>query len=342
MILHTPTILILFASFVTALLGVYGGIFAFRTARAAGGELTSERITDLETKTRLLLLVVSVVIVVRLLAMPIFYWALESAAPDILGAMCAFGVTRVIPGLTRTLQYLQFPVLFLGVGWLLLNAVDGETRHHPLLRRKLYAFSAISIPMVLESLGDFYLFFSIRSPVGFGLSCCSTVADVASRPTALVAGFFLGPGAAGIAFNTYVLATLLFLAFLTLVMWKGLWRRPYLVVACIIAAILVPIFWIALIERIAPLMMNLPYHHCIYCWVKTAIGAFAVAGGFLLGVSGVGWALMLELQGGGEELKAINLRYIRGLFLFSLSSMLFSFLVVMTHTFMAKYYGAMV
>jgi hypothetical protein len=342
MILHTPTILILFASFVTAVLGIYGGIFAFRAARASGGEFTSEKITDLETKTRLLLLVVSVVIVVRLFAMPIFYWALESAVPDILGAMCAFGVTRVIPGLTRTLQYLQFPVLFLGVGWLLLNAVDGETRYHPFLRRKLYAFSAISILIVLESFGDFYLFFSIRSPVGFGLSCCSTVADVASRPTALVAGFFLGPGAAGFAFNTYVLATLLFLAFLTLVMWKGLWRMPYLVTACIIAAILVPIFWIALIEKIAPLMMNLPYHHCIYCWVKTAPGAFAVAAGFLLGVSGVGWALVLNLQGGGEEVKAITLRYTRGLFLFSISSMLFSFLVVMTHTFMAKYYGAMV
>ena len=342
MILHTPTILLLFASFVAAVLGTYGGIFAFRTARASGGELTSEKITDFESKTRLLLLVVSVVIVVRLLAMPIFYWALESAVPDIPGAMCAFGVSRVLPGLTRALQYLQFPVLFLGVGWLLLNAVDGETRYHPFLRRKLYAFTAISIPIVLESLGDFYLFFSIRPPVTFSLSCCSTVADVVSRPTALVAGFFLGPGSAGPVFNAYVVATLVFLAFLTIVLWKGLWRIPYLVAACIIAVILVPIFWVALIERIAPLMMNLPYHHCIYCWVKYTPGAFAVAAGFLLGVSGVGWALVLHLQGGEEEVKAIASRYIRRLFLFSLSSMLFSFLVVMTHTLMAEYFGAMV
>ncbi|NNG08072.1 MAG: hypothetical protein HKM90_10125, partial [Desulfobacteraceae bacterium] len=245
MILHTPTVLILFASFVTAVLGIYGGIFAFRSARLSGGDLTSDKITDLESKTRFLLIVVSVVIVVRILAMPIFYWALESAVPDIPGAMCAFGVTRVIPGLTRTLQYLQFPVLFLGVGWLLLNAVDGKTRHQPFLPRKLYAFSAISIPIVLESLGDLYLFSSIKPPPGSGLSCCSTVADVASRPTALVAGIFLGPGGAGVAFNTYVLATLLFLAFLTFVVWKGLWRLSYLVIGCIMAVILLPIFWIA-------------------------------------------------------------------------------------------------
>jgi hypothetical protein len=342
MILHTPTILILFASFVTAILGIYGGIFAFKAAGASGGDITTEQITDLETRTRFLLIIVSVVIVVRVLAMPIFYWAMESAVPDLPGAMCGFGVSQVIPWLTRLLQYLQFPILFLGVGWLLLNTLDSQTRHQPFLRRKLYAFSAISIPIVLESLGDFYLFFSLKPPPGSGLSCCSTVADVASRPTALVAGFFLGPGGAGVAFNTYVVATLIFLAFLAFVLWKGLWRLSYLVIGCTMAVILLPIFWIALIERIAPLMMDLPYHHCIYCWVKTAPGGFAVAAGFLLGVSGVGWALVLYLQGGGEEVKAITLRYVRGLFLFSISSMLFSFLVVITHTLMAKYYGAMV
>lgn len=342
MILHTPTILILFASFVTAVLGIYGGIFAYKAARASVGDITTDQITDLETRTRFLLIIVSVVIVVRVLAMPIFYWALESAVPDLPGAMCGFGVSQVIPGLTRFLQYLQFPVLFLGVGWLLLNTLDSQTRHQPFLRRKLYTFSAISIPIVLESLGDVYLFFSLKPPPGSGLSCCSTVADLASRPTALVAGFFLGPGEAELAINAYIIATVVFLGFLVVVMWKGLWRMPYLVIACAIAAILLPIFWIALIERIAPLMMNLPYHHCIYCWVKTAPGAFAVAAGFLLGVSGVGWALVLNLQGGGEEVKAITLRYTRGLFLLSISSMLFSFLVVMTHTFMAKYYDAMV
>lgn len=342
MILHTPTILMLFASFVTALLGIYGGVFAYKAARFSEAALTTDKITDLETKTRFLLIIVSVVIVVRILAMPIFYWALESAVPDIPGAMCAFGVTQVIPGLTRLLQYLQFPVLFLGVGWLLLNSLDSQTRHQPFLRRKLYTFSAISIPIVLESVGDFYLFFSIKAPPGTGLSCCSTVADVATRPTALVAGFFLGPGGEGIAFNAYIIATLVFLAFLFLVLWKGLWRLPYLVIGCIIATALVPVFWVALNEWIAPMMMNLPYHHCIYCWVKTVPGAFAVATGFLLGVSGVGWALVLYLQRGGQEVRSIALRYIKGLFVFSLSTMLFSFLVVMTHTVMASYYHAMV
>ncbi len=342
MILHTPTILLFFASFVAVVLGVYGGVFSFRTARAARGELTAERMTDLDTRARLLFLIVTIVIVVRLLSMPLFYWALESDVPDIPGAMCAFGVTQVLPGLTGALQYFQFPVIFLGVAWLLLNAVDGETRHHPLLQRKLYFFSAISIPIVLESLGDFYLFFSIRPPTALGLSCCSTVADVASRPTALVAGFFLGPRSAGPLFNAYLVASLVFLAFLALILWRGLWRRPYLIVATILAVLLVPIFWVALVEKIAPLMMNLPYHHCLYCWLKSAPGALGVAAGFLLGVAGVGWALVLDLQGGGGEVKAIASRYIRGLFLFSLSATLFSFLIVITHLLMAKYYGAMV
>ena len=112
--------------------------------------------------------------------------------------------------------------------------------------------------------------------------------------------------------------------------------------ACIGAAILVPIFWVALLEKIAPLMMNLPYHHCLYCWIKYTPGAFAVVVGFILGVSGVGWALFLDLQGGGAEVKAISGRYIRRLFFFSFLAMLCSFLVVMTHTVMALYYGALV
>lgn len=342
MILHTPTILILFASFVTAVLGIYGGIFAFKAARASGGDITTEQITDLETKTRFLLIIVSVVIVVRVLAMPIFYWALESAVPDLPGAMCGFGVSQVMPGLTSLLQYLQFPVLFLGVGWLLVNTLDSQTRHQPFLRWKLFAFAAISIPIVLESLGDFYLFFSLKPPPGSGLSCCSTVADVASRPTALVAGFFLGPGGAKLAMTAYIITTVVFLGYLVMVMLKGLWRLPYLIVGCVLATLLVPVFWVALLEKIAPLMMNLPYHHCIYCWLKVPPGAFAVAAGFLLGISGAGWALLLYLHRGDEEVTTVALKYVRGLYVFAFATMLFSFLVVMTHLAMARYYGAMV
>ncbi len=342
MILHTPTILILFASFVTAVLGIYGGLFAFKAARTSRGELTTDQITDLETGTRFLLIIVSVVIVVRVLAMPIFYWALESAVPDLPGAMCGFGVSRVIPGLTRLLQYLQFPVLFLGVGWLLLNTLDSRTRNQPYLRWKLYAFAAISIPIVLESLGDFYLFFSLKPPPGSGLSCCSTVADVASRPTALVAGFFLGPGGAALAMKAYIITTVVFLGYILLVMGKGLWRLHYLIIGCVLAGILVPVFWVALLEKIAPLMMNLPYHHCVYCWLKTPPGAFAVAAGFLLGISGVGWALALYLLRADEEVRVLTGKYIRGLYFFAFAAMLFSFIVVMTHVIMAGYYGAMV
>ena len=79
--------------------------------------------------------------------------------------------------------------------------------------------------------------------------------------------------------------------------------------------------------------------HTLVGLLFCVLSHFAVAAGFLLGVSGVGWALVLYLQGGGEEVKAITSRYIRRLFLFSLSSMLFSFLIVMSYHFFPHFFS---
>lgn len=152
MILNLLTVTMFFAAGISLVLGGYGGLFAFRSFRRWGRELTAEKRVDLEQRTYFILLVLTTVVIIRALTLPFFYLTLHSYIPVIPGAMCIFGVTQVMPELINPLQYFKFIVLFFCLAWLILNKLDNRTKYHPLMRHKLLFISIISIPIVKTQL----------------------------------------------------------------------------------------------------------------------------------------------------------------------------------------------
>ena len=65
----------------------------------------------------------------------------------------------------------------------------------------------------------------------------------------------------------------------------------------VVGIVNIPVMLYTTIEYIAPKLMQLPYHHCIYCLLGngTVLDAPIIFGLFVLGVFSVGWMGLLKL-----------------------------------------------
>ena len=191
MILNALSITMIFIGSLSALLAIWGGISSLILYRKWGRPSRPEEKTSLEDRSYLVLLIMVIVLLVRLINWPLFYITLQSFISDIEGAMCIFGVTQVKKGLTRFLEFLKPINFFLIGGWLILHILDRATKTSPLMRRKLFLLSVISLLVLIDSLGDIFLILGI-APESL-VSCCTTITDILNRPTRTTPEAFFGP-----------------------------------------------------------------------------------------------------------------------------------------------------
>jgi len=77
-----------------------------------------------------------------------------------------------------------------------------------------------------------------------------------------------------------------------------------------IGIINIPVVIYTFIENIAPKLMQLPYHHCIYCFMGNGIvpDAPIMLGLFVIGTFAIGWMVILRLQCKNGEARLITER----------------------------------
>jgi hypothetical protein len=301
MIINVHSVILLFidgVSFALAVLLVGVTIGQLRSPR---DRFQADAVERSEGKVTLLLLVALVLAALRALSWPLLYATLQSFVPSIEGAMCAYGVTRMLPRLGVGVQAAKPVVFFLAGGWLLLNRVDLETKTSPLARTKTIAMLAVAAFALVEIPLETALITGTRAT--FVVTCCTTVADVADRPTALVPSEILGGSYGRVLTGAFfgVGAVLVGLAAAgSLPRRRGRPGAGLLAAGALLAAIAVPLAWIAAAEVLAPAWMGLPYHHCLYCFIVYRDAPLAV-GAFLLGIFCFWWAGILHLLARGEE-----------------------------------------
>src|SRR4030042_7188901 len=226
MILNALSITLIFISALSVLLTIWGGISSFILYRGWGKPCTPEEKASLEDRSYLVLLIMVIVLMIRLINWPLFYGTLQSFIPDIEGAMCIFGVTQVKPGLTRFLEFLKPINFFLIGGWLILHVLDRATKTSPLMRRKLFLLSILSLLVLIDSLGDIFLILVIAHESL--VSCCTTVTDILNRPTRTTPESLFGPD------NAWLLQAFFFITHLALIGFIGVsmkfktFRKPIL------------------------------------------------------------------------------------------------------------------
>ncbi len=317
MILNVFSMTELFIAFISLVLMLWGGALAFVLASRWKRATTVEERTRVEDSSHLVLLVCVIVLGIRLLNWPFFYATLQSFVPDIDGAMCIFGVTQVERNLTGLAEMIK-PVSFFLVGaWLILHMLDQKTETSALMGQKLWFLGVTASIVVADSLLDGIQMLTIAP--GTVVSCCTTVTDILERPTRLVPKSVLGPGYKAIAGYGYFVSNGILITALAVFRARmkpgppAGWRRAGLGFLFTYAIANAALFLLAQIEVHAPCIMNLPFHHCLYClwqYVPDTILMYAL---FVLGTCAPGWAFLLDLIGRtGESMDALY-AYIRAL-----------------------------
>lgn len=217
----------------------------------------------------------------RALAWPLFYLGLESFVPEIQGAMCVFGVRNVLPTLTRILELLKPLLALLGLVWLLVFRLEhffpAPARAAGRVQAALLFVCALLAGA--DAGGSLGLWLGMNPELA--VTCCSTVTDVPDRFTVWLPASLLGSRWSArllwlaLAVNGLVLG-LLFAGVVRL-------RRQeepavLLLVLAVVSPVTAALDWLVLTEAIAPILMGLPFHHCLYCLGRKVVDAPLILG----------------------------------------------------------------
>ena len=324
MILNIFTAISLFISSVTGVLALVLALFSFRIFQRSGLNLTGEERTAVENRSYLLLYMAVVILWVKLLSWPLFYFMLQSCIPYIQGAMCIFGVTRAQPYLGGAAQVIKPVVFFLIGAWLLLNMLDRGTEKAPLFRRKFLFLSVLSIVVLADSVHDFIYLTSME--VTSDVSCCTTFFDLPERTTASISVSLIGQDFEKYILPFYYSSNAVLIAFLAaahmrfpLLRTSGPSIVLLLMSGSLLALVNALITIVALFEVIAPVVMQLPHHRCIYCMWQYVPGTILMTALFIAGTFFVNWALLLYLIGRHEETLVRLLAWLKNLYLFAIA-----------------------
>jgi hypothetical protein len=267
-ILNPWTVSSLFLSGVGLLLAAGAlavGLRGVGAARATSTRASSEAGEDLG---HLLVILVGVLALVRLIAWPQFYLLLKSYVPELapFGVMCAFGVTRIEPTLVAAIE-LSKPLALFGFGfWWLIVLLERRADHVGLARARNRVAVALALCAAVECALE--IMYVLRDKVGHPVTCCTQFLDTAAASgaasTAAPASGFVGANLA-LYCAVNALAAGLACAASRAPQKRSRWRASWSVSALAVLAVanlcVTYATWVAVV---APRVLGLPYHHCVY------------------------------------------------------------------------------
>lgn len=322
-----------------AALTVDGLSFGLAAATAAGALAmlpalgkslsTGERLTLQENRLYLLFWMGAVLLILRFVAWPLFYFTLHSFVPEIEGAMCIFGARNFLPTLTRVLELVKPLLFFLGLIWLVLFRFERFASKHDSGNRKgqsrvLFLLLFCSLASLVDSGGSVWLW--LQSSAELAVSCCTTVTDIPDRFTVWVPQSIFGPIYSQLLWYLFFGTNLLLIIQVVLCYRKSLTgavSTPYLLVLFVLGLLNSVIGLFSFIEVIAPRLMGLAFHHCLYCMVQTVadgplllalfvVGNFAVTACLPIRLLAVNWTQEEALNKGIQLLLFIGLSGVSG------------------------------
>ena len=343
MILNAFTIIALFTAVVTGILALVLAVSSLREYRRFHLVSTGDERTAAENRSYLLFLTAAVILIVKLLSWPFFYVTLQSYVPHIQGAMCIFGVLQVNADFSNVLQIFKPVMFFLVGGWLILNKLDTTTETAPLFGRKLLFLSLVSAVALVDSAGDVIYFTSFEGEAD--VTCCTLFFDLPERSTAMLPMSFLGEDYERYLLPLYYLSNLFFIIFMVIGYVRfsparfiplpvNLQTLSLLGAGAGLSLINAIISLFALFEVIAPKIMALPYHHCIYCMWQYAPNSIVITALSIIGTFSVNWAFFLYAAGRHRETVPYMRKYVLNLYFMGITTMAASVAMVTIHFFM--------
>jgi hypothetical protein len=230
----------------------------------------------------------TILLAVRFLAWPLFYLVLHSFISEIEGAMCIFGTRNMLPILTRFIELLKPLLFFAGLVWLVLFRLErfatlsGKgARAGNFILAMLFLCSLLAL---VDSVASAVLW--MRSSSELAVSCCTTVTDIPSRFTVWMPVSLFGPTYETPLWYLFFILNSLSAGLLVLAYRAADRMRSPLALFSLVGLVSMAnciLTVIAYIEVIAPRLMRLPFHHCLYCMVQNVIDAPVFVALFIVG-----------------------------------------------------------
>ena len=326
----------LFIAFLSLSLGIFLLYTTAKTLISFKSILPTETKSKFEQKGYLIFLVACVALTIRMLAWPWFYFMLQSFVTEVPGAMCMFGVTQILSSTVIFLQIIKPIAFFIMGGWLLCYYIDKSTPTAPLARKNLFFLLIVCGVLLTDSITDAY--YVIRMKPLMSVSCCATFFDVPLRPSAMIPQAIFGRNFQKSLFLIFYLLNiiLIVLLFTNISKW-ALVRLKYrmILLYCqgVLGIINIPVVLYTYIENIAPALMQLPYHHCIYCFMGRGIvpDAPIMLGLFVIGTFAIGWMGILRIICSDKETQPLTERLLLKVNNLSAFCLLASLIMVTVH-----------
>jgi hypothetical protein len=257
--------------------------------------------TLLEDRFYLLFLLAFLLLALNLASWPLLYLLLQSYVREWPGAMCIYGVTQVgagsagparfLPGLVTALQWTKPLLVWLTGAWFVLYGLNRRTQTGPLMQRVLLALVALGVLAAADSAAEAAYLVIPKKEDFLSTGCCTAVvlADSVSKrlPRAVLGENYRTELLAAHYFiNVALLAALARCCMPSRLHTITRWLAPLLVGG--VAALAVGKLFLS--EVAAPLLLELPYHHCAYDLIPRAPESVVGIALFLFGSFSVAWA----------------------------------------------------
>ncbi|TXT56465.1 MAG: membrane protein of unknown function [Candidatus Thorarchaeota archaeon] len=283
MIITVTTIVVLVIGALSLALAVYGGTIANSIIEDSGNVPDSD--SSAEKGYYLLGMIGLIVLSARILIVPIFFWMLQTLVPYCPGAMCASGVVNVaFPYSVGAIATKIFVPFTYGL-WIVLELSNRKQARLPLNRMLAMFFLYLILPLLfIDSALDLLVVAAIR-PIS--VPCCSSVYDV-NPPFS--PSSFLGPEMGFIILG----AAIVFSLMLSGIQWFESTYSNLKNLSFLLASLSAFLYFIALHDTYAPIVLGLSTHHCPYCLFQEFPDTAFFSILFWIGIVTAAWRLLLE------------------------------------------------
>src|SRR3990172_1145860 len=268
MILNNYIITYLVCSFLSLLIGLVAAVNGFHVWRRWDITSQAEEQYRLEKRVYLIITLLSLGFILRFLMVPLWFWTIHSMIISIPGAMCLVGVHNTNAPLSYIASGLKLVMLPLYGYWLFLNYLDRKVVKQPFMKQKTVFLAPLRILILCETILDAFFLLSVPP---HQVSCCTSLFDVPAESVSQVitASTWLWVA----IFYVLVLFIMGEIVFFLIAQErsasskKGRWfgKKSLLISETLIISFLSVVFILSLHTKISPLLLGLPFHHCIFC-----------------------------------------------------------------------------
>jgi len=292
------SVVVTFLAVIEVVLGVTAAVLGVRQLRASPATTDGP-----DVRRPLLALVAATLVVVTVVSAPLFYLLLASWVPRWSGVMCVEGVRRIglgatgavglLPRLVGALDIAKPLVVFAAGAWMVLRRATG------IAAMRWAACAAIALGCIAAFDGAAQAAYVVipKEEVEANAGCCTTTTHAAARDAGLTPG---GRASAddtrGVAAAFLASAAALGVAALFARRRAGIAGMPASgAVFGLLAAATIPLATSYLADVVAPAVLHLPYHRCVWCAFSAAPETILGAALYLAGVFCIGWAWIARI-----------------------------------------------